>query len=107
MNWSQLRSKDYEFDYTEKRISSFEKVTTEQVNALFMEVFFENPRRLNLKIHSHKHKNVVETRKTSQELNKAFYKIYETEYGKSLNFVNIDDIEEFKKSHTLHPRNII
>ena len=81
MNWSQLRSNDYDFDWTEKRIASLEKVTPEQVNALFMEVFFENPRRLNIKIHSHAHKNALETRKTSQELNKAFYNTYETQYG--------------------------
>ena len=72
----------HDFDRVEKKIAAIEKVTTEQVNALFMEVFFENPKRINMKSHSHAHRDDTETRKTSQELNAAFYKMIETKYGK-------------------------
>ena len=32
-----------------------QKVTTEQVNAMMMDIFFKNPRRVNLKIYSQTH----------------------------------------------------
>ena len=41
--------------------------------ATFNEVFFENPRRINLKIHSHAHRDDTETRATSQALNAEHY----------------------------------
>ena len=44
-----------EFDWKEKLIQAYEKVNLEQVVMLFHDLFFENPRRLNVKIYSHKH----------------------------------------------------
>ena len=49
------------------------KVTTAQVNALMKEAFFEKPKRLNLKMHSHAHEVDSAKRQEAQELNKAYY----------------------------------
>ena len=72
-NWSQIAAGDTDFDRRELQIAAMEKVTTEQVNALAKEVFFVSPRRINIKILCHKHRDNEELLKTNAELNKAFY----------------------------------
>ena len=65
VNWGHILKKEYEFDIIEKRIAAYKKVTLDQVKNLFRKIFFDNPRRLNIKIHSHKHRDDTENRKTS------------------------------------------
>lgn len=40
---------------------------------MFKRVFFENPRRINVRVHSHDHKANVEKRNESKVLNEAHY----------------------------------
>ena len=56
------------------------KVTAEQVNDLFIKTFFTQPRRINLKIHSHAHEADFEKRKESQEINTQHYKDMEEKF---------------------------
>ena len=72
-NWDQLTTKEIDFCRIEDKIDALMKVTPEQVNELFIELFFKNPRRLQLKIHSHAHRDDTETRAKCQALNKEFY----------------------------------
>ena len=104
LNWLQIELNDLNFDRREKVIEALEKVTTEQVNTLFMEVFFENPRRLNLKIHSHTHRDDKVTRQTSIDSNADFYKSIDEKIGGDLQIKEITNINEFKRTHYLHPR---
>lgn len=81
MNWLQIKQNDLNFDRIEKVTAAVERVTVAKVNALFLEAFFENPRRLNLKIHSHVHRDDTATRKTSKDLNGVYY----DKLGKEIN----------------------
>jgi len=72
--------------------------------ACFREMVFQNPRRVNMKIHSHAHRDDIETRKTSQDLNKAFYAREDLFGSEPLKFETIDCIRRFQRSHPLHPR---
>ena len=73
--------------------------------ATFNEVFFDNPRRINLKVHSHAHRDDTETRATSQALNTEHYQRTDL-YGAAspLNLQNITNVKIFQKLHNLHPR---
>ena len=64
--------------------------------ATFNEVFFDNPRRINLKIHSHAHRDDTETRATSQALNAEHYQRTDL-YGSAspLNLQNITNVKIF------------
>lgn len=103
-NVLQIKQGDLNFDRREQIIAALERVTVEKVNALFTEVFFKNPRRLNLKVHSHAHRDDAATRLTSQDLNKAFYSDIESSQGSTLTHTQIDDIAEFRRAHSLYPR---
>ena len=83
-NWDALVREEFEFNRREKMIEAYSKVKWEDVNALFEEVFFRNPRRLNLKIHSHAHKEQVESRQQSKDLSREFYQRVGTIIGKPL-----------------------
>ena len=103
-NWDALVREEFEFNRREKMIEAYCKVKWEDVNALFEEVFFRNPRRLNLKIHSHAHKEQVESRQQSKDLCSEFYQRVGTKIGEPLQHVNITDLAEFQQGHELHPR---
>jgi hypothetical protein len=79
----------------QQKIERYEKITPGDIKAVFREVFFENPRRLNVKIFSHKHKADEEKRKVSQLLNEAFYKNAENFDGHAISLQKIDDIRLF------------
>ena len=64
-SWLHIQKEQFNFDLREQQIAALEKVTTKQVNELFLEVFFKNPRRLNMKIHSHAHRDDTATREKS------------------------------------------
>lgn len=72
-NWGQILTDEYNFDSDLQKIAAVERVTKERLMATFNEVFFDNPRRINLKIHSHAHRDDTETRATSQALNAEHY----------------------------------
>ena len=65
LNWAQLTSKEFDFDRREQQIAAMQSVTAEEVNALMTEVFFQNPRRINLKVHSHAHAADIAKRQES------------------------------------------
>ena len=73
--------------------------------ATFNRVFFGNPRRINLKIFSHAHREDTETRATSQALNRDFYRRADL-FGAedALTSQNIANFKMFQKTHNLHPR---
>ena len=54
-NWGCLTIDETGFDSDLQKIAAIERVTKDQVMACFKHVFFENPRRVVLKIHSHAH----------------------------------------------------
>ena len=73
-NWNEIDDDELTFDSDLKKIEALERVSKESLMACFEEIFFDNPRRVNLKVHSHAHRDDTETRQSSQVLNKAFYK---------------------------------
>ena len=79
----------------QQKIERYEKITPREIKAVFREVFFENPRRLNVKIFSHKHKADEEKRKVSKNLNEAFYENAENFDGHAISMEKIDDIRLF------------
>ena len=103
-NWDSVIREETEFNAKEKMLDAYAKVKFEDVNALFMEVFFQNPRRLILKMHSHAHKEETESRKQSKDLSLEFYKRMEERIGEPLQHVTITDLAEFHQAHDLHPR---
>ena len=58
-------------------------------------MFFENPRRLNVKVFSHKHRADEEKRKVSKSLNEAFYENAEIFDGRAISMEKIDDTRLF------------
>ena len=65
INWGHILKKEFDFNLRDKRIEAYEKVTPDDVRTIFRKVFFENPRRINMKIHSHAHRDDKETREKS------------------------------------------
>ena len=63
-NWGEIANEHYNFDTKEQRIAALEKVSLPDVQALFRTLFTE-PRRLNVKIYSHKHFDDSEKREES------------------------------------------
>ena len=104
MNWGHILKKELDFDLREQRIASYEKVTVEDVKKVFRNVFFNNPRRINMKIFSHAHRDMAEKRKESQKLNEEFYKNSEL-FGGNLTVETIDEVKPFQRTHSLHPHN--
>ena len=49
-------------------------MTTEQVNALYIETFYKKPKRINLKVYSHAHEANTAKREESRVKNAAHYK---------------------------------
>lgn len=60
-NWSELSNDEANFDSDLQLIAAIEGVTKERLLACFKHVFFDNPRRMNLKINSHEHADDKET----------------------------------------------
>ena len=54
-NWTCLNTDYTDFDVDVRKIAAVERVTKAQIMACFSKLFFENPRRINFKIHSHAH----------------------------------------------------
>ena len=63
----------YEFDRRYKKIAALEKVTKDQVQALYNNMIFEDSRRLNIKLYSHIHHANVEEMRANVDLNRDFY----------------------------------
>ena len=57
----------------ELTIAGFESVTAKQVGQIFRKVFYENPKRINMKIQSQCHKDATAKRQESQKKNEVFY----------------------------------
>ena len=72
-NWGEIVSEDWTFDSNLQKIAAIERVTKERLMACFNEIFFQNPRRINLKVHSHAHRDDTDARATSIALNDAYY----------------------------------
>jgi len=99
-----LLKDEFNFDSDIKLMAAIEKVNKERLLACFRDIVFQNPRRINMKIHSHTHRDDTETRKMSQALNKAFYTREDLFGSEPLKFEIIDSIRKFQRSHPLHPR---
>ena len=73
--------------------------------ACFRHIFFENPRRVNLKLHSHAHIAGQEAVQSSKELNDAHYSSREDLFGPGgLQRATIENARQFQRAHRLHPR---
>jgi secreted Zn-dependent insulinase-like peptidase len=71
-NWDQILDKELGFDVREKKIAAYSQVTLEAVKSLFNSLFFSNPSRLNIKLHSHAHA-ISSERQQACQLNSDFY----------------------------------
>ena len=72
-NWGEINTDEYSFDSDQQKIAAIERVTKERLLACFENVFFKNPRRINIKTHSHGHRDDTVTREANQQLNQTFY----------------------------------
>ena len=97
-HWSCLEDECYEFDQKERMIEAYENVTSEMVNQKFLELFFENPRRLHIKITSENHQE----EEGVKEKNMEFYRELLGRPG-DLVFQIIDE-QEFVNSMEKYPR---
>ena len=61
-NWNEIIHEEYEFASDLRKIEAIERVTKERLLAAMNLIFFENPRRLNMKVHSHAHRDDQATR---------------------------------------------
>ena len=96
--WSCLEDECYEFDQKERMIEAIENVTCEMVNQQFIHLFFENPRRLHIKVNSENHKE----EEGVKEKNMEFYKKL---LGRPDDLVyQISDVKEFVDSMEKYPR---
>jgi len=53
--WSNLQDENLDFDSRKHTISALEQVTVEDVNQKFLQLFFESPKRVNVKLNSQNH----------------------------------------------------
>ena len=53
--WKAINNENYDFESKSKLIKFIENVTSEEVNQLFLKIFFQNKKRLNIKIYSDNH----------------------------------------------------
>ena len=51
-NWSSIVNEQYTFDSKDREIETIRKMTIDEVQELYRKLIFEEPRRLNVKIHS-------------------------------------------------------
>ena len=65
MNWGHILKEEFDFNLREQRIKQYEEVTADLVKKVFRNVFYDNVRRVNMKIFSHGHRDQVEKRKES------------------------------------------
>lgn len=86
-NWSQIENEDYGFDTRERKINAYRRATVESVKNTFREIFFDNPRRLNVKIYSQKEFSNDRSEWISR--NAEFYEMFGTEQ------VEIKDMKRF------------
>ena len=61
-------------DRRHKKIAALEKVTKDQVQALYNSMIFEDSRRLNIKLYSHVHHANLEETRTNADINRDFYR---------------------------------
>lgn len=93
-----VQSKELDFDRRDEKIKAMQLVTTEQVNALMKEIFFENPRRINLRLFSHAHRDDEVKRKEAQEINASVYENLAKQFGSTpfdFQTIDKDNIAEF------------
>jgi hypothetical protein len=64
----------FDFDNKEKMIEAFKQISTDQVNQKFKSLFLQNPKRLNIKLHSEEHLPNKEESEKAKDENEAFYK---------------------------------
>ena len=86
-NWTQIENEDYGFDTRDRKINAYRRATVESVKSTFREIFFDNPRRLNVKVYSQN-----EFKNDRSELiakNAKFYEMLGTEV------VEIKDMKTF------------
>ena len=57
-NWSNIQEYNFQFDKREKIIKAIGILSTKQVNQKMKELFLDNPRRINIKLHSETHKGL-------------------------------------------------
>lgn len=72
--------------------------------ACFEEIFFKNPRRINVKVHCHEHLAASEAHSASCALNQAYYAREDLFGTGGLNLEKIENEKKFQKNHALHPR---
>ena len=68
-NWSEISNNEDNFDSDLQLIEAIKRVTKDRLMACFNQVFFDNPRRINLRINSYSHASDIETVKKSKALN--------------------------------------
>ncbi|CDW84143.1 insulin-degrading enzyme [Stylonychia lemnae] len=98
--WDEILTGDYEFSSREIKIEALRQVQKQDVIEYFNELFFNNPKRLNLKFYSHGHFDNKDELNANIQANQKFYqdncKIFKQE--------KIENYRQFKLSHFQFPR---
>jgi len=94
-HWGQLEDENFNFDHEERMIEALGRITTKQVTKAFDEMFFTNPRRLNIKICSEDHAKNAEEIENAKAENKKFY----AQYGAKQN--KVEDVASFAEGKDL------
>ena len=103
-NWGELLKGVHNFNSDLEKIAAIEKVTKADLVAFAHEVFYNNPRRLNVKVHSHSHLSDAAAIEASRALNKIYYEREDLFGSGGLKHLKIENIKVFQKAHDLHPR---
>jgi secreted Zn-dependent insulinase-like peptidase len=72
-NWGHIVNEEYSFDSREKEIGAIKNTKTSDVMNLFKKLVFEEPRRLNVRIHSQAKWDDLKIREESIQRNASFY----------------------------------
>ncbi len=78
--WKAISNENYEFDSKKKLIRFIESVTPEEVNQLFLQLFFENQKRLNIKIYSDNHLKKQDEMEIAFKYNQNYYENLKMSY---------------------------
>ena len=91
--WSQIINKEFDFRRNQRKIDALKNITKQEVDNMFLDIFFRKPKRINLKLHSHgvlEDQKLIAKRQESIEKNAKFYKDMEKCFKVNYNYQEID-----------------
>ena len=107
--WSQIINKEFDFKRNQKKIEALKNITKQEVDNMFVDIFFRKPKRINLKLHSHavlEDNKLIAKRQENIEKNTKFYKDMERIFEVNYNYQEIDlkEPEKFQQDLQTLPR---